>query len=270
VSIPHADDRMDRLGSLAVELAVGAGDLIRESRHHAFSVSAKTTPTDVVTEVDRQVEAWLVDEIRRRRPADAVLGEEGGDHRGDSRVRWLIDPIDGTVNFVLGLPLYSVSIAAEVDGVVRAGAVLNPATGELFHAERGAGAYLGELRLSGPRDVPISRAVVGTGFAYEPAIRGRQGEVAARLLTEVGDIRRLGSAALDLCFVAAGRLDAFYEAALNPWDRAAGLLVAEEAGCVTSGLRGRTPDRSMTAAAHARHGSRFFVLLEELDADRVL
>jgi myo-inositol-1(or 4)-monophosphatase len=270
MSEPRTAGVTDGLASLTVELAVGAGELIRRSRHHAFGVSAKTTPTDVVTEVDREVESWLVDEIRRRRPTDAVLGEEGGDRRGNSAVRWLIDPIDGTVNFVLDLPAYSVSIAAEVDGVVVAGAVLNPATGDLFHAERGVGAYLGETRLFGPRDVPISRAVVGTGFAYDSVVRGRQGEVAARLLTEVGDIRRLGSAALDLCFVAAGRLDAFYEAALNSWDRAAGLLVAEEAGCVTSGLRGRRPGRAMTAAAHAGHGSHFFALLEELGADRVL
>src|SRR5262249_2627280 len=145
-------------------------------------------------------------------------------------VRWLVDPIDGTVNFVLGLRQYAVSVAAEVDGVVIAGCVHNPESGETFHATRGGGAFAGERRLAGPRDIPLERAIVGTGFGYDPVVRARQGVVVAAMLPRIGDIRRLGSAALDLCALAEGRLDAYFEAGLNPWDWAAGLLIATEVG----------------------------------------
>ncbi len=258
-----------RLGELAVELALGAGSLIRSRRGAGFAVHAKSTPTDMVTEVDRAVEAWLVAEVNRQRPGDGVLGEEGGDHTGRSGVRWIIDPIDGTVNFVLGLPAYCVSVAAEADGVVVAAAVHNPVSRELFRAVRGAGSFLGDEQLPGPRDVPVERAVVGTGFGYDPVRRVRQGDVAARLLGSVADIRRMGAAALDLCSVAAGRLDAYYEAGLNVWDRAGGLLVATEAGCAATGLRGSPPGDRMTAVAHPARAARFFALLEQLDADDV-
>jgi myo-inositol-1(or 4)-monophosphatase len=257
------------LGQLAVDLALGAGQLIRSRRAGGFGVFAKSTPTDMVTEVDRAVEAWLVDQLRHWRPQDTILGEEGGGRPGSSDVRWLLDPIDGTVNFVLGLPAYAVSVAAEVAGVTVAGAVHNPASGELFRAVRGGGAFLGDEPLRGPRDVPINRAVVGTGFAYDPARRARQGEVVARLLGRVADIRRWGSAALDLCAVAAGRLDAYFEAGLNAWDRAAGLLVVEEAGAVTSGLCGAPPGDRMTAVAHRAHAEALFALLEEVRAHDV-
>jgi myo-inositol-1(or 4)-monophosphatase len=223
----------------------------------------------MVTEVDRDVETWLIGQIRRHRPGDAVLGEERGNHAGSSNVRWIVDPIDGTVNFVLGLPAYCVSVAAEEAGVVVAAAVYNPISDQLFHAVQGAGAYLGDQRLHGPRKVPIDRAVVGTGFAYDSERRARQGQVAAALLRCVADIRRLGSAALDLCAVAAGQLDAYYEAGLNAWDRAGGLLIAAEAGCATSGLRGMPPSDRMTAVTHPELAPRFFELLEQLQADEV-
>jgi myo-inositol-1(or 4)-monophosphatase len=184
-------------------------------------------------------------------------------------VRWVLDPIDGTVNFVLGLPAYAISVAAEVDGTVAAGAVANPVTRETFHARRGGGAYLGGKRLTGPRDVALERAVVGTGFGYDAGRRARQGAVVAALLPRVADIRRLGAAALDLCFVAAGRLDAYFEAGLNPWDHAAGGLVATEAGCLVSGLRGRPPSGTLYAAAGPGLARRFFSLLEEVGADTV-
>ncbi|HKC26395.1 MAG TPA: inositol monophosphatase family protein, partial [Jatrophihabitans sp.] len=195
--------------------------------------------------------------------------EEGGVRAGTNAVRWLLDPIDGTVNFVLGIPQFAVSVAAEVDGVVVAGAVCNPASGETFHARRGAGAYLGDQRLRGPRDVPLARAVVGTGFGYDAQMRARQAKVVAPLLPRIADIRRLGAASLDLCFVAAGRLDAYFEAGLNPWDHAAGGLVAFEAGCVLSGLRGRPPGRAFYAAAPPHLAAELFALLERMDADAV-
>jgi myo-inositol-1(or 4)-monophosphatase len=261
--------RDDVLGELAAELALGAGALIRKHRNDHFTIDTKSTPTDVVTEVDRQVEAYIVGELARRRADDAVLGEEQGGRGGDSGVRWLIDPIDGTVNFVLGLPHYAVSIAAEVDGRIVAGCVHNPVSGEVFHAIVGGGAFVGDERLHGPRDVPLGRAVVGTGFGYDATRRARQATVVADLLPRIGDIRRIGSAALDLCAVGAGRLDAYFEAGLNPWDWSAGTLIATEAGCVVSGLRGRAPSGTMTAVAAAGLATDFFAALEYVGADEV-
>ncbi len=234
-----------------------------------WSVSAKSTATDLVTEVDRATERWLVEQLAIRRPDDGVLGEEGGGRAGTSGVRWLLDPIDGTVNFVLGLPHYAVSVAAEVDGTVVAGAVCNPVSGETFHARAGGGAYLGDRPLPGPRDVPLARAVIGTGFGYDAAVRARQVAAVAPMLARIADLRRLGAASLELCFLAAGRLDAYFEAGLNPWDHAAGGLVATEAGCVVGGLRGRPPSRRLYAAAGPALAPAFFALLEEVGADTV-
>jgi myo-inositol-1(or 4)-monophosphatase len=170
---------------------------------------------------------------------------------------------------VLGLPHYAVSVAAEVDGVVVAGAVANPESGETFRAHLGGGAYLGDRPLSGPRDVPLERAVIGTGFGYDAALRAAQAAAVAPLLPQVGDIRRLGSAALELCFLAAGRLDAYYEVGLNEWDHAAGGLVAAESGCLVTGLRGRAPSKQMYAAAGPGLAPAFFAALEAVGADRV-
>jgi myo-inositol-1(or 4)-monophosphatase len=264
-----ADPAHAELGRFAVELARGAGQVVRQGAEAAIATTSKSTSTDLVTDVDRASERWLVEQIGARRPHDAILGEEGGERPGTSGVRWLLDPIDGTVNFVLRLPAYAVSVAAEVDGTVVAGAVCNPLTDEIFHGTRGGGAWLGDLRLHGPRNVPLERAVVGTGFGYDRARRERQGQVAAQLLPLVADLRRIGSAALDLCAVAAGRLDAYFEAGLNPWDYAAGALVAVEAGCSVSGLRGRAPNDVCVAAAGPDLASEFYDLLERLGADEV-
>jgi myo-inositol-1(or 4)-monophosphatase len=269
------------LESLAVELAEGAAQVVRDGRRRTLVVAAKSTDTDLVTEVDRDTERWLVEQLARRRPADSVLGEEGGEHGTSSEgtepgaVRWVLDPIDGTVNFVLDIPQYAVSVAAEVDGRVVAGAVCNPATGETFRAHLGGGAFLGRAglpdeRLSGPRDVPLGRAVVATGFGYDGERRARQVAVVAQLLPRIADIRRLGAAALDLCFLAAGRVDAYFEAGLNQWDYAAGGLVAAEAGCLTSGLRGAEASSRLFAACRPDLAPDFFATLEELGADGIL
>jgi myo-inositol-1(or 4)-monophosphatase len=260
------------LAGLARDLATGAAEVVRAAvgaGNAASAVSAKSTATDLVTEVDRASESWLVEQLCATRPDDAILGEEGGEREGRSAVRWVLDPIDGTVNFVLGLPQYAVSVAAEVDGVVVAGAVCNPASGEVFHARLGGGAYLGSTRLDGPRDVLLERAVIGTGFAYDAATRTRQVGVVAELLPRVADVRRLGAAALDLCFVAAGRLDGYFEAGLNLWDHAAGGLIAAEAGCQVSGLRGRAPSTRLCTAAGPALAADLFPLLESLGADEV-
>ena len=256
------------LGRLAVGLATGAAELVRRNGGDAHSVSSKSTSTDLVTEVDRASERWLVDRINAVRPGDAVLAEEGGGHDGASGVRWVLDPIDGTVNFVLGIPAYAVSVAAELDGEVVAGAVCAPVSGELFHATLGGGARLispdGTHRaLSGPRAITLERAVVGTGFAYDRARRARQGRVVAELVARIADVRRIGSAALDLCSVAAGRLDGYFEVGLNPWDSAAGGLIAHEAGCVF------VEDGPLTMAAGAGLATELGALLAELGAGEV-
>lgn len=266
------------LEGLAVALARGAAQVVRDGRDagvvrdglgSGLEVGAKSTPSDLVTEVDRRTERWLVAEIARYRPGDAVLGEEGGDHAGTTGVRWVLDPIDGTVNFILGIPQYAVSVAVEVDAEVIAGAVCNPVTGETFRAHGGGGAYLGGQRLTGPRDVPLSRAVIGTGFSYDADRRARQVAVVAPLLPRIADLRRLGASSLDLCFVAAGRLDGYFEAGLNRWDYAAGALIAREAGCTVTGLHERPASPRLIAVTGAGLSAEFFAALESLGADSV-
>lgn len=274
VDKPQDDSSRDpisprRLEELAVDLARQAGVLMMQRRAAGFQVSLKSSATDVVTDADRAVEEFLRGQISALRPHDSVLGEEGGDRRSaGSPVRWVIDPIDGTVNFMLGLPQFAVSIAAEVDGRTVAGCVLNPVSGDVFRAHLGGGAYLGDRRLTGPRSIGLEQAVVATGFGYDPARRAAQGLVAGRLLSTVGNLRRLGSAALDLCAIAAGWVDLYYEGPLGEWDIAAGALIAAEAGAELSGLRGRPAGSRFTAAAHPDHAEEFFALLADLDADR--
>lgn len=263
---------VDELHAWCVELATGAAEIVRRGRGDRSAIGAvgtKSSDTDLVTDVDRATERWLRAQILQRRPSDTVLGEEAGTTVGRGGVRWLLDPIDGTVNFVLGLPLYAVSVAAEVAGEVVAGAVVNPVSGEVFHARRAGGAFLGDERLDGPRSVDLPAAVIATGFNYDRGMRTRQIDVAARLLPKIGDVRRLGTAALELCFLAAGRVDGYYEAGLHEWDHAAGALVAAEAGCVVSGLRGRAVSGVMVAAAGPELAAGLFALLEEYGADEV-
>jgi myo-inositol-1(or 4)-monophosphatase len=255
------------LAEFAVALAEGAGRLVQAGRLGGLAVGTKSTATDLVTEVDRRSERWLVEHILARRPEDAILGEEGGERAGRSGVRWVLDPIDGTVNFVRGLPHYAVSVAAEVEGVAVAGAVCNPAAGETFRAWRGGGAYLGSTRLTGSGATELATAVIGTGFGYAAAHRARQAEVVAPLLPRIADIRRFGASSLDICYVAAGRLDGFFEAALNVWDYAAASLVATEAGCVTSGLHGRPVSSQLFAVAGPDLAAALFSALESVGAD---
>jgi myo-inositol-1(or 4)-monophosphatase len=257
--------------ALAVDTAREAAELVARGRATAAeSVDVKSSPVDVVTAVDTASEELVVSRLLAARPDDGVLGEEGAARAGSSGVRWVVDPIDGTVNFLYGLPAYAVSIAAEVDGEVRAGVVLNVATGELFTATSGGGAYLsspahGEpVRLAGSRPVSLEQTLVATGFGYRVEQRRAQGAVVAELLPQVRDIRRHGSAALDLCSAAVGRVDAYYELDLNPWDHAAGALVAAEAGLVVTGLPGRPFAEPMAIAAAASIAVPFVDLVTRL------
>ncbi len=263
---PQAGEDAEALLRIAVAAAAEAGLLLASWRgdERPEVVQTKSSPTDIVTEMDRRSEALIISRIRGHRPGDTVLGEEGGQTAGGpvtdgsdggrpGRVRWIVDPLDGTVNYLYGLHDWAVSIAAEVDGTVVAGVVEVPRHGETFTAVAGQGAWLhrGEatLELYCSSDVPPGQALVGTGFGYDAGRRRVQGEVIAALLPHIRDIRRGGSAAVDLCSVAAGRLDAFYERGLNYWDFAAGGLIAREAGAIVGGLAGKTESTAMALAA---------------------
>ena len=261
----------ETLLELARETAHAAAELIRDRRPEGrVDVAAtKTSPTDAVTEVDTAAEKLIRDRIGAVRPDDGFVGEEGGRRSGTSGVDWVIDPIDGTVNFVYGVPAYAVSIGVEVEGVVRAGVVIDVPLGREYTALRGEGAWHRD-RIDGPA-VPmrlpaatdLTQALVATGFGYDPAQRARQAAALAAMLPQVRDIRRIGSAALDLCSLAAGRYDAYVEEGLQPWDRAAGVLVAREAGAVVTGLRDDEPDERLVIAASPALFDRFRTLVTE-------
>ena len=241
----------DQLLSIAVPVAREAAATARRMRAEAITdVETKSTRTDVVTAADRAVERQVVSSLRTIRPHDGVLGEEYGENTPESgAVRWILDPIDGTVNYLYGLPAYAVSLAAEVDGVVQAGVVINAATGDEWTATRGGGAWRAGRRLRCSAQTDLSQVLLGTGFGYDAKRRAHQGAVLAQLITRVRDIRRIGVASLDLCSVGEGLLDAYYEKGLNPWDHAAGGLIAAEAGALVGGLEGAPPGLDMVVAA---------------------
>jgi myo-inositol-1(or 4)-monophosphatase len=257
----------EELLDVAVHVVRAAAALAARLRADGVGeISTKSTPTDVVTAADKAVEAQAVADLRRRRPDDAVLAEETGGSSGSTAVRWILDPIDGTVNYLYGLPQYAVSLAAEVGGRVVAGVVHNPATGTEWTATRGGGAWRDGRRLAGSGVVDLGRALVGTGFGYDQARRAHQGRVVAGLLPRIRDIRRLGVASIDLCLAAEGALDAYYEKGLAPWDRAAGGLVAEEAGLLVTGLDGAPPGPDLVLAAPPAIHAALHDELRRLDA----
>ena len=228
-----------RLAELALDVARAAAQLIRERRGAGVKVAAtKSSETDVVTETDREVEELIRSLLGEARPDDGIVGEEGRDEPGASGVRWIVDPIDGTVNFLYDIPQYAVSVAAERDGVVVAGVVLNVARDTAYVGRRETGPD-GRVTVTAHRDgsplsvrspAPLAQRLIGTGFSYEARIRAIQADAVGRLLPQVRDIRRFGSCALDLCHVAEGLLDGYVEEGVNLWDHAAGALIAEGAG----------------------------------------
>lgn len=267
-SLPEPEELL----ALAREAAEQAGRLLRDGRPADLGVTAtKSSPVDVVTEMDLAAERLITGFLSARRPDDGILGEEGGTSAGSSGVRWVVDPLDGTVNYLYGLPQWAVSIAAERNGETVAAVVEIPMRQETCSAVRGGGAYraAGGGRPQPMRSrpaVPLEQALIGTGFNYVTEVRAAQAALARRLIPRVRDIRRSGSAAIDLCDVAGGRLDGFYERGLAPWDLAAGELIAREAGARTGGRPGHRPDGDLTLAASPEVFAALQPLLEEWGA----
>lgn len=253
------DALLDELHALAIEVAQACGRLLVDERPDNLGVAAtKASATDVVTEMDRRSEELAREMLQSRRPDDGLFGEEGMNEQGTSGITWVVDPIDGTVNYLYGIPVWAVSVAAVVgdphtNGAWEpvASAVHNVSAQELFHARHGAGAFLrsprGERQLRCAPAGDLEHTLVATGFAYTAELRDWQGRIVSELLPQVRDIRRLGSAALDFCHVAAGRVDAYYETDCKQWDVAGGWLVATEAGAVVRGLEGDFPTRRLLA-----------------------
>ncbi|MGZ4759027.1 MAG: inositol monophosphatase family protein [Acidimicrobiales bacterium] len=249
------------LADLAEQVGRKAANLLLDGlTRERTSVSTKSTGTDMVTEIDRASEQLIVDALLAARPDDGILGEEGASRPGTSGIRWVIDPLDGTTNYLYRHPGFSVAIAAERidpttldDGVLRgdllAGVVIDPLLDDVFGAAVGHGSTRNGRPISCSSVSELGQALLATGFAYDPDRRARQAQVIAGLISRVRDIRRVGSAALDLCSVACGRVDAYAELGLAPWDMAAGTLIAREAGALVQNLHGGPPSSLSVVAA---------------------
>ncbi|MBK7329331.1 MAG: inositol monophosphatase [Dehalococcoidia bacterium] len=246
-----ADPQGRDLLALAVEIAAEAAVIVAKyAAERTYAIETKSSPTDLVTEADRESEALIVRAILGARPHDGLLGEEGASREGASGIRWVIDPIDGTTNFVYGIPAYSVSIGVERDGQVIAGVVHDVALKEAYTASLGGGAHLNGLPIHVSARADLSASLWGIGFAYDPHRRGEQAKFYDRVMTHIRDVRRMGSAALDLCRVASGQLDGYWEFQLNAWDIAAGGIIAREAGAVTRGFHGYTFEEGYVLASN--------------------
>ena len=262
---------------IAREIAAQAGELIVERRRHHVEVhSTKSSDVDVVTAVDHETESLIHDLLSSLRPGDGFVGEEGGSGDTSTGVTWVVDPIDGTVNFLYGIPHYAVSIAA-VEGVpepgawdLQAGVVFNPSTGEMFSAAKGEGAHLGTKVLSVAPPVELSQTLWLTGFAYAAEYRAEQGRLAQELLPRVRDIRRMGTASLDLAAIASGRGNIYFERTLSPWDHAAGELIVQEAGGAVRGFGTTAAGREAIFAGHPEMVTLFQQVVAEAGGDRPL
>ncbi|MEU4384072.1 inositol monophosphatase family protein [Promicromonospora sp. NPDC023805] len=262
------------LRDLAVRLATAAGVLVREGRPDRVVVAAtKSSDVDPVTVMDRASEDLLREMIAAERPDDAILGEEGDDVAGTSGLTWVLDPIDGTVNYLYGVASWAVSVAVvagppePASWTVLAGCVHSVADGRTWSAGLGEGATRDGVPVRVGTPTSLGSCLVGTGFGYDAARRAHQAQVLTQVLPKIRDIRRLGSAAIDLCLLADGSLDLYYERGLNPWDMAAGAVVASEAGAVVTGLRGGPATHAMTVAGPAELVAQLAEILEAADAD---
>jgi myo-inositol-1(or 4)-monophosphatase len=254
-------------------IASGTGKLLLD-RPDDLQVQTKSTATDVVTLMDQRAEAFIVSEINKHRPNDAILGEEGANQSGSSGLQWVIDPIDGTVNYLHQLPHWCVSIGLveESTGQGMAGVVYVPVLDQMYISSRGLGAWVierGESRELKVSDCSeLSQALIGTGFGYSSTRRASQARVLQEVLPKVADIRRLGSCAVDLCLVAEGVLDGYYERGVNAWDHAAGELIAREAGAISSGLFSNPIGVDMIVVANPVIHAQLLAILEANEADR--
>ena len=260
-----AGAELERLLALAMRIAREAGAIQRASYEAVRTIDSKSQPNDLVTDVDRACEAHLVRALERERPHDAVLAEEGGGaERPGATHRWVIDPLDGTTNYAHGYPRFAVSIGLEREGAQALGVVYDPLLDELFHARAGGGAHRNGRRISVSRESELRRALVSTGFAYDKAITDDDNTREFRaFLKQAREVRRDGSAALDLCYVAAGRFDGFWEYKLSPWDVAAGTLIVTEAGGRVTDTLGEAEFRSgrrVLASNGALHAAMLAVL----------
>lgn len=229
---------------LATKVARGAAHILREAHEYAgtkqsgLNIDSKSSSVDLVTQVDRASELYLREAILAARPQDGIVGEEGTSVEGTSGVNWVVDPLDGTTNFVYGHPGFAVSIGISIDGVPSIGVVHDPIHRDIFVAQRGQGAYRNEQAISPSQVSLLELALVATGFSYSARRRAKQARIINTLLPQIRDIRRMGSAALDLCSVSCGRVDAYFEYGLSPWDMAGGAIIAAEAGVTVGGLEG--------------------------------
>jgi myo-inositol-1(or 4)-monophosphatase len=266
---PPDAELVDELAGIAAAAAAAAADLIHRRRPRDLGISVKSSATDMVTEMDTAAERVIRSIISGHRPQDRVVGEEGGGEEAaedDAAVTWWVDPIDGTTNYVYDHPGYNVSIAASAGGRTLVAVVADPTHGRTYRATAGGGAYCNRSRLVLGPAAPLAQSLVATGFAYDPERRARQGQVVAGVLPRVRDIRRNGAAALELCSVAAGRVDAYYEVGLGPWDLAAGALIASEAGARLGAIDGGELHPGSVLVAHPDRFDEFVELLADCGA----
>lgn len=234
--------------TLATEIAHKAGNLLSQ-RPDTFDINQKSSAVDFATQMDIASEKLIVDSIVRVRPDDGIFGEEGSDRTGTSGITWVIDPLDGTVNYFYGMPGWNVSIAVKDSDGVQVGVVYAPTVGGLWQGVRGGGSTYNGKAIACNDPVPLDRALIATGLSYDIARRTEQAELISRLIPQIRDIRRNGAAAVDLCMVAMGALDAYYEKGTKEWDHAAGGLIAQEAGALVTGRRGGAAGEEMVIAA---------------------
>jgi myo-inositol-1(or 4)-monophosphatase len=236
------------LASLAEEVARSAGALLTQ-RPDSFTFTEKSSAVDFATQMDQQAEALIVKSLLAARPDDGIIAEEGAAQQSKSGITWVIDPLDGTVNYLYGLPGWNISIAAKNQGGVIAGVVFAPTINSLWKATKDGGAFLNNKSIKCNDPVNLNLALISTGFSYDLELRKEQGARIQKLIPQIRDLRRNGAAAVDLCYVAMGAVDAYFESSLKEWDFAAGGLIATEAGAVISGRTGGAPDGDMVVCA---------------------
>lgn len=253
---------MNRVGNLpedllalAISVAESAGQLLMQ-RPQVLDVHQKTSAVDFATQMDHASEKLIVEKLLAARPDDGIIGEEGSERESTSGITWVIDPLDGTVNYFYGLAGWNVSVAAKDSDGVLVGAVFAPTVNTLWSAYRGGGAFQNGIAIRCNDPVPLNRALISTGFSYNLELREAQAAHIHRLIPQIRDLRRIGAAAVDLCHVAAGSVDGYFEATLQEWDLAAGGLIAQEAGALVTGRNGAVANHEMVIAAgptlHAR------------------